>query len=327
MADVRSLLRNERASRRVVHPLATYSTTGILICTVCHTQLKAESLWENHLMSAQHALQRQRTRDVTAGQALKPLQAPTNGGSKKRKAVDEEETIKKKKVRAQNDLPDGFFEDEAQEGESEPDLQAEVATGSIKPAASEPQPSTSPTDNTPVPSSHSEIDKVPSHFFDTPSENKDPKLIDESEWAAFERDVATLPAPASALTSAATISAAPLTALEIAAQAREQESLQNKERMEAVIEGEKEDAARRLEEEFDEMAELEDRVKRLREKREALRLVRREELEDVREEVDRAEDEGGGGIEAMSEGGHDADDDYDDNTASDDNDDWNSWGF
>ncbi|MCJ1461590.1 hypothetical protein MMC07_000187 [Pseudocyphellaria aurata] len=278
-------------------------------------------------MSAQHAFQRQRIRDSTAGQASKPTQAHMNGGSKKRKAVVEEETIKKKKLRAQNDLPDGFFEDEAQEGESEPDSQAEIATSSMKPAKSAFQPSPSPTDNIPVHSSHSTIDKVPSHFFDTPSENNDPGFIDESEWAAFERDVATPPPPASALTSAATISAAPLTIAEIAAQAREQESLQNKERMEEVIDGEKEDAARRLEEEFAEMAELEERLKRLREKREALRMARREELEGVREEVDRAEDEGGGGIKPMSEGGHDANDDYDDNTASDDNDDWNSWGF
>lgn len=327
MADVRSLLRNERASRRIVHPLAAYSTTGFLICTVCHTQIKADSLWENHLKSAQHALQRQRVRDITAGQAPKPMQAPSNGGNKKRKAVDGEETMKKKKVKAQDDHPEGFFEDNAPEVESEPDSQAEVTkepAKPAKPAESEPQPFTNPTEIAHAPSSHSTASNVPSGFFDTPLENTN--LIDESEWAAFERDVAT-PPPTSALTSAATISAAPLTAAEIAAQAREQESLQNKERMEAVVEGEKEDAARRLEEEFDEMAELEERLRRLQEKREALRMARREEIVAVRDEVDGVEDEGGGGAEAVSEGGHDADDPHDDNTTSDDNDDWNNWGF
>lgn len=254
------------------------------------------------------------------------MQVPTNGGNKKRKADDGEETMKKKKVKAQNDLPEGFFEDDAQEAESEPDSQAELANEST-PAASEPLPSTNPTEIAHDFSNHSTSSNVPTRFFDTPSKYNDSNLIDESEWAAFKRDVATPPPPASALTSAATISAAPLTAAEIAAQAREQESLQNKERMEAVIEGEKEDAERRLEEEFDEMAELEERLRRLREKREALRMTRREEMVGVREEVNGAEEEGGGGPGVIGIGGHDADDDHDDNTGSDDNDDWNNWGF
>lgn len=324
---MRSLLRNERASRRIVHPLAAYSTAGTLICTVCHTQLKAESLWDTHLMSAQHTLQRQKTRDGTASQVSEPMDAPTNGGNKKRKAIDGEETMKMKKAKVQVDLPEGFFEKDAQETEPEPDSQAELVKESAKPAASKPQPSTNPTGFAHAPSNHSTTSNVLSHSRHTPLENNDSNLIDESEWAAFERDVATPPPPASALTSAVTISAAPLTAAEIAAQAREQESLQNKERMEAMIEGEKEDAARRLEEEFDEMAELEERLRRLREKREALRMARREEMLSVREEVDEAEDEGGGAAGATSEGGHDADNDHDDDTSSDDNDDWNNWGF
>lgn len=252
-----------------------------------------------------------------------------NGGSKKRKAVDGEDTVKKKKSKAQNDLPEGFFEDDGHEVESEPDSQAEATKESAKPAALKPQLSTNQTEFVHTPSNHSANSNVPSRSFDTPPEKKYSNLIDESEWAAFERDVATPPPPTSALTSAATISAAPLTAAEIAAQAREQESLQNKERMEAVIEGEKEDAARRLEEEFDEMVELEERLKRLREKREALRMVRKEEMGGVREEVDGAEDEGGGGPRVSSGGGHDAEDndDDDDDTASDDNDEWNNWGF
>ncbi|KAK4695176.1 hypothetical protein P7C71_g2518, partial [Lecanoromycetidae sp. Uapishka_2] len=104
--------------------------------------------------------------------------------------------------------------------------------------------------------------------------------IDEDEWAAFERDVATPPPEAStsilALNSSATITAAPMTAAEIAAQAREQANTQSKESREVELEGEKEDAARALEEEFDEMEGLEERVRRLREMREALRLKSKE---------------------------------------------------
>ena len=178
MADVRSLLRNERASRRIVHPLAAYSPTGTLTCTICHTQLKADSLWESHLISGQHALQRQRIRDSTAGQAPKPMQMPTNGGNKKRKADDGEETMKKKKFKAQNDLPEGFFEVDAEEAESESNSQAELAKES-SPAASEPLHSTNPTKIAYDPSNHSTSSNVSSRFFDTPSEYNVSNLIDE----------------------------------------------------------------------------------------------------------------------------------------------------
>jgi len=97
--------------------------------------------------------------------------------------------------------------------------------------------------------------------------------VNEEEWAAFEREIATLePAPSalSAIRASATIEAAPLTAVEIAAQAREDLSTQRG-RKEAELEAEKEDATRHLEEEFEEMEELEARVKRLRERREQLR--------------------------------------------------------
>lgn len=97
----------------------------------------------------------------------------------------------------------------------------------------------------------------------------------DAEWLEFQQ-IITRPAisnetmiPASY--AAATISAAPMTAEEIAAQARVEQSEQKGKR-EAEIEAEKEDAAQALEAEFDDMGELEQRVKRLKEKREALRL-------------------------------------------------------
>ena len=97
--------------------------------------------------------------------------------------------------------------------------------------------------------------------------------INENEWEAFEREVASLPLQqdhVKAVSSAATIEAKPLSAEEIAAQAREEQSRQRE--MRAVeMEEEKEEATRKLENELDEMEELEGRVRRLREKREAIR--------------------------------------------------------
>ena len=101
--------------------------------------------------------------------------------------------------------------------------------------------------------------------------------VNEDEWEAFEREVASLPlqqnGTVAAVSSAATIEAKPLSAEEIAAQAREEQSRQ-REMKEAEMEEEKEDATRKLEDELDEMEELELRVKRLRDKREAIRRAK-----------------------------------------------------
>lgn len=275
MADVRSLLRNERASRRVSHPFAVYSTTGTLSCSLCHTHIKSESLWSSHLKSAQHITLLERGR---AG-ATYAVQ-----GNKKRKADDEDEQDDlRKRPKPANRLPNGFFEDKAGvdlddiigvEGEERTTIVPSIINGTYEAALRPPraQPSTSPGQPAGL------VDPSAKGASATPT-----ATIDEDEWAAFERDVATLPPESSAvaaLKAAATISAAPLTAAEIAAKSREEASIQTKERREAELEGEKEDAARRLEEEFDDMEELEERVRRLREKREEIRRKRENGVED-----------------------------------------------
>ncbi|KAJ5983883.1 hypothetical protein N7481_005982 [Penicillium waksmanii] len=100
--------------------------------------------------------------------------------------------------------------------------------------------------------------------------------VDEDEWAAFEREVAAptrLPQAPAALAAEATISAAPVTNEELAAQ-HEQEAASTKNAREAELEGEREDAARFMEEEFDEMDQLEERVRKLKQMREELREKR-----------------------------------------------------
>lgn len=311
MTDVRSLLRNERASRRIVHPQATYSTTDTLVCLVCHIQLKAESQWEKHLLSAQHAMRLQRIRDGMLGRppgAPPPVEESLNSGGKKRKADDGEERAKKRKVQFEE-----FLHQEPIEGSSGvaagSDHDGLDGEGSNDTAASINQPLPEPAKVLPTPSNHA----ANNTRSDNLSTTNNHQAIDEDEWAAFEREVATPPPTTSLLTSEATITAAPLSAAEIAVQEREQANLQKKERMEAVIEGEREDAARRLEDEFEEMAGLEDKVRRLREQREALRKDIKRGDEDAR---------------MMSEEGNDADVDHGDDSASEDDDDdeWDGWG-
>ncbi|KAL1306113.1 hypothetical protein AAFC00_004230 [Neodothiora populina] len=254
MADVRSLLRNERASRRINHPHASYTESGKLLCTVCALQIKTESLWESHIKSPQHALRLQQMRD----------KAPP---SKKRKAGDSEDDTRKR-VKA---VPGDSFDDSGPQDivDDEVDMLPPADASVVEDLR---------TDTTSQLPGHSTAQPVPVQ----------PVSVDEDEWAAFERDLAAAPTPAVPTVSAsAVISAAPLTAEDIAAQARQDQSVE-KGRREAEIEAEREDAANALQDEFDEMEELEDRVRRLREKREALRKAREAEDEILPDIVDDA---------------------------------------
>ncbi|KAJ5495911.1 hypothetical protein N7539_001027 [Penicillium diatomitis] len=102
------------------------------------------------------------------------------------------------------------------------------------------------------------------------------QAVDEDEWAAFEREVvaptktSNVPAVVSAQ---ATIVAAPVTTEELAMQ-QQSERISSTRSREAELAGEREDAARFLEEEFDEMDQLEERVRRLKQRREELRQKR-----------------------------------------------------
>ncbi|KAJ5899386.1 hypothetical protein N7495_004130 [Penicillium taxi] len=98
------------------------------------------------------------------------------------------------------------------------------------------------------------------------------EAVNEDEWAAFEREVVEptkLPPAQSVITAHATISAAPITAAELVAQQeRDKATTQTRE---AELEGEREDAARLMEDELDEMDQLEERVRKLKHRRDELR--------------------------------------------------------
>ena len=254
MADVRSLLRSERVSRRIDHPNALYSATGTLECAVCHISVKSDvDVWNRHLKSTQHAMRAERLR-LSQRAPTNRAEAPastheTTSGSKKRKASDDDEDSRKRN-RPIIVPPGGFF--------------GETIEANIKKT---PPP---PPDQLAMPTTKSEISQVDVALHTEES-------IDEAEWAAFERDVATPPlnnSVPSALLAQATISAAPVSAAELAAQEKAEERASGRETKEAEMAAEKEDAARLLEEEFDEMEGLEERVRRLREKREELRIMR-----------------------------------------------------
>lgn len=245
MTDVRQLLRAERASRRITHPHASYTSDGKLLCNLCETFVKSETQWQSHLHSTQHVLRSQKAKDAR--------ERDLRGAGTKRKAENSPE------------LEDASEDD--QRG-------SKAAKMAVHVPEEEP------------------AEEIPAATNGLPHDNEKPapaaEPFDEAELLAFERELAALESePAnipSALNATATISAAPLTAEQLAAQATEEQSTRRRGRRDLEVEAEKEDAERVLEEEFEEMKGLEERVKRLRERREMLRRG-----SEVRE------DQGGGG--------------------------------
>ena len=157
--------------------------------------------------------------------------------------------------------------------------------------------------------------------------------IDEAEWAAFQEDLAALPQQNqnqnhnSAIYSEATISAAPMTAEESLAQREMDMSLDEtvhkfSEREVQRREDERDDAMRALELEFEEMEDYEQRVKRLKEKREQLEVVRERRASGLgeRPKVENLKKSDGAAVEAVSEESDESDDEEDE-----DEDDWDGF--
>ncbi|KAF2679804.1 hypothetical protein K458DRAFT_422087 [Lentithecium fluviatile CBS 122367] len=205
MADVRSLLRQERAARQQAKP---------------------------------------------PKRSAAPAAAPV---SRKRKAADDEvEERKRTRTEEQAGVPAGFFDGGITNEEDQ--ISADASQTATDLGAMQ-------TDDTP-------------QALEVPTPQADPNAADDAELDAFLNEMSHAAEAQRATAkqySGAVIEAAPITAAELAAQAREDMSAQRAKRDEEM-EGEREDAARALEDEFDEMEGLEERMKRLREQREALRI-------------------------------------------------------
>jgi zinc finger protein 830 len=256
MADIRSLLRNEQASRRITHPNLSYTKSGLLNCLVCHLIIKSETLWEGHLRSPNHK---------------KNLLKAQNGGledvnetvSKKRKISDERDDVRKRKRST-----DVEQEDIQRDGVRGPEEEQKPPTNNGLNDVAGPA---IPDDESSSSSAALALPAKASAPVKPPRPEPQPQ-IDEDEWAAFEREVAPLahqnPPAQSTDYPSATISAGPVSAAELAAQT----NAERQQRRDAEVEDEKAEEETRLVEEFEVMEGLEERVKRLKEKREALRM-------------------------------------------------------
>lgn len=298
--NVRSLLRNERKARRIEHPHATYNSSGVLACQLCHISIKAESLWNQHIHGSHHRGQLQRLRAAQASQAVADANAaksPTQLGARA-------SSLNRKKRKADDDRDSGEEEDEDASRKK-----TRAATASTVSVLS--------------PRSDRGREVL------SPSAVSRSGTVDEAEWEAFNREMASSPPAAAtataslaALTSAATISAAPVSAQELAARSREEASIQARERKETEAEGEREDAEDRILEEIDEMELLSERVKRLKEKREALRAAESTAVEINDQQDDTVDDNDAPPSETSNavDGNN-----VDESESDDDEDDWATW--
>lgn len=244
MADVRAMLKNERTARKIQHKHASYAT-GTLLCIVCRLQLKSDVLWEGHLRSAGHIMRLEKLEESReAPSSTVDSTAVPESNNKKRKATEDDE-IGRKRPKATNGSPEELSDTlETLESDTRP----------IKPLKNTIQIPSRPA--TPMKSAETK-----------------PKLttVDEDEWAAFEADIAATAAPVIDTFGDGVISAPAMSAAEVAAKDKEEEDKRKRERQDAELEGDKEDAARRMEDELEEIEGLEQRVKKLKEMRETLR--------------------------------------------------------
>ncbi|KAM5342793.1 hypothetical protein ACJ41O_013759 [Fusarium nematophilum] len=301
MSDVRTLLRQQRAARRIEHPYAAYSDAGKLLCTLCHEHIKAESLWDSHIRNDTH-----KTRILKAQTAASATAA--NGqkqASQKRKHDDAEDAVASgdgdvemedsmRRKRSKPDMatlsvgPDAEADKEAKDQTLTPprltrrtsttpsqgveiQIPSRPATPAHRDGSSASTPGTQQSNalvsQSATASFHS---RRPSTLATDDRPGSTAAQVDEAEWAAFEADIAATTAPHD---EDAIISAPAMTAQEAAAAADAEKEEAEKRRAQADVdlENEKEEATRALEEEFEEMEELEARVRRLKEKRDALR--------------------------------------------------------
>lgn len=278
------MLRAERESRKITHPHASYTSTGSLQCNLCEVPIKSDKAWSAHLHSTQHRLRSGREDDSAR---IRAASAPT---SKKRKAVEfEEPPISERKKPKAEDAPSDTYptpeEDEDQVAAAEVS-QPIVAIQNIKSTSHQ------PTQDEAV-----ELDDLERDLAALEQE-----AIAEEKISAYN-----------AITTAPTISASAVTA-EHEMDDNRGDATSKRSKREIELENDREDAAQALEDEFAEMEQLQERAKRLRDRREALRTQTSASKEPQKDRPVSAEADGSDGLTA----GADVQNDDDDEESEDD---------
>ncbi|KAF2202931.1 hypothetical protein GQ43DRAFT_439294 [Delitschia confertaspora ATCC 74209] len=212
-------------------------------------------------------LRQERAARQQSSRPAKASAAPVPSGKKRKASDDTVEERKRNKTEEAKGLPASFFDRGADTVAQDADTPPAPLNDFTRPGGTQEQKNEAVTSAFTVPA-------VPNPTKPTPTGQDGPTETELAEMAAFERELLEMDTKptVSAFAAGAVIEAAPMTAAELAAQAREDLSAQ-RDKAQVENEAEKEDAARMLEEEFDEMEGLEERARKLRERREALRVT------------------------------------------------------
>lgn len=310
MADVRSLLRQQREARRIDHPHAAYSDAGKLLCTVCREHIKTESLWEGHLQTANHRQRLQKLRDAASAKAEAQAAGQEEESEPKAETAEVNRAQQKRKHGTEEDGDEGA-DDAIRRKKSRPDIAEDTtekdtrqrrSNSDLTPPSLNRRTSTTPSQGVelqipsrPATPAHRDGNTAAaangasttngqtslSNGSSGSAATTAAAAVDEAEWAAFEAEVEAASIPRNDHQDA-TISAPAMTAEESAAaklaeeEAAEQDASKRQSKGDADLAMDKEEASRALEEEFEEMEELEARVQKMKEMRERIRKKRSE---------------------------------------------------
>ncbi|KAF1804308.1 hypothetical protein V8B55DRAFT_1513020 [Mucor lusitanicus] len=171
-ADVRRLLKKQQQERnkvaKITHPFAKYDQANRLVCVVCNSHVKSESVWQAHLGSQLHRDNIQKLKELKQQQqqqlkrratSSSPPTSSSQPSDSKRMRLDEEQT--RQDIELSQDESDQEQEDEEmglpadffdkQEEDEEEDIPKEV-------------------EETPVATDKKDSKSLPSGFFDDPEE-------------------------------------------------------------------------------------------------------------------------------------------------------------
>lgn len=273
MSDARALLRAKRQEARIDHPLATYTSSGVLRCIACGTTVKHATAWEGHIGSKAHRTAAARLREERARE--------------EQRLAAERESLKRKAMEVD--------EDEDEEQEDEPEQPAKRArVESAEEAHGEPRPAAAAAARS----------ALPADFFSDPSQAPPPAEDEEEgeqtgvvngagaadasaldlEWAQFQQTVVNAPDTHETY-ERATIFAEPVVNLEVpqgfpgaaaedAEPAQEEEVLDEEALRKRKEQDERELIMDRLMEEEQAQEEADARVSSLKTKLEALKRRR-----------------------------------------------------
>jgi zinc finger protein 830 len=115
MADVRSLLKQARQTKRITHPYAKYSSSGSLYCTACTLKIASEALWDTHIASTQHKenvkdVIQEGQRKAKRGIAATAMEEEEQEEQDRKRLKVDEAPVEEDAEDAEEGLPEDFFD-------------------------------------------------------------------------------------------------------------------------------------------------------------------------------------------------------------------------